>query len=141
MGNNYHADLVNLSQINTNIFKQFNVISIRKRFLGIIKIYKIKIPPNDLHNVIVSVQANMSKKLNKEWYVSFYNTEQIIVVFRKKIFELSTNGITPIYMKKLDTTNATDKEKWDEMINYAKSLHIPDNQLDFLSPNFRTETY
>lgn len=44
-------------------------------------------------------------------------------------------------LNKLDTTNSVDKKHWDEMISYAKSLNIPDNQLDFLPPDFRTEKY
>ena len=83
----------------------------------------------------------MSRKLKKEWYATFYNPEVAIVVFRDKIFKLSTDGIIPEYQKEIDTANASDKENWDNMINYAKSLHIPGNQLDFLPPNFRKETY
>ena len=47
MDNNYHAEIIKLSQINTKIFNQFNIISTRKRFLGFVKIYKIKISENE----------------------------------------------------------------------------------------------
>ena len=76
-----------------------------------------------------------------EWYITFYNKENMLVVFRKKIFKLSGKGINPLYQKLLVITDAADKEKWDEMIAYAKSLGIPDNQCDFLSPDFKKLCY
>ena len=141
MANSYHAEIINLSQNDTSIFKSFNVIDVRKRFLGIVKIYKITISKNDIQEAINIVQSNMSRKIKKEWYATFHNSEKAIVVFRKKLFKLSTTGINPVYQHKLDTTNSVDKKHWDEMISYAKSLNIPDNQLDFLPPDFRTEKY
>lgn len=141
MTNNYHAVIINLSQIDMTIFKHYSVMNIQKRFLGIVKIYKISVPEWDIPKAVSIVQENMSKKLKKEWYATFYNPEKAIIVFNKKKFELSTNGITPVYKQKLDTTNADDKKHWDEMISYAKSLKIPDSQLDFLPPDFRGETY
>jgi len=141
MVNNYHAVIINLSQLDTSIFKHFNIIDIQKRFLGAVKLYKITVPEENIQEAVASVQANMSSKLKKEWYATFYNSEKAIIVFRKKIFELSTNGIAPVYLKELETTNADDKKYWDEMISYAKSLGIPDSQLDFLPPDYRAENY
>jgi len=141
MVNNYHAVIINLSQLDTSIFKHFNIIDIQKRFLGAVKLYKITVPEENIQEAVASVQANMSSKLKKEWYATFYNSEKAIIVFRKKKFELLTNGIAPVYQKKLETTNADDKKHWDEMISYAKSLGIPDSQLDFLPPDYRAENY
>jgi len=141
MADNYHAVIINLSQLDKGIFTHFNIIDIQKRLFGIIKLYKISVPEKDIQKAVSSFQANMSNKLKKEWYATFYNAEKAIIVFRKKIFELSANGITPIYQQKLDTTNAADKKHWDEMISYAAQLNIPDSQLDFLPPDFRTENY
>lgn len=141
MANCYHAEIINLSQNDISIFKCFDVIDVRKRFLGIVKIYKINIPEKDIQEIINRIQLNMSRRLRKEWYATFYNSEKAIVVFRKKTFNLSTIGISPVYQHKVDTTNSVDKKHWDEMISYAKSLNIPNNQLDFLPPDFRTEKY
>lgn len=141
MANSYHAEIINFSQNDIGIFKHFNIIDVRKRFWGIVKIYKIAIPEKDIQETINRVQSNMSRKLKKEWYATFYNSEKAIVVFRKKIFKLSTAGIMPVYQHKLDTANSVDKKNWDEIISYAKLLNIPDNQLDFLPPDFKTERY
>ncbi len=141
MQENYHAEVINLSQIDPDIFKHVTIIGVQKRFFGIVKIYKISISKENLEQVISIIQKNMSRKLKMEWYVTFHNPEKAIIVFREKKFELSTKGISPVYQKKLNTANADNKKQWDEMICYAESLHIPDNQLDFLPPGFRTENY
>lgn len=70
-----------------------------------------------------------------------HNAEQVIVVFRKRIFNLSGKGIVLVYQKLLDVSGADDKEKWEELIEYAKFLGVPDNQCDFLPENFEKETF
>jgi hypothetical protein len=141
MSRNYHAEIINLSQNATSVFKQLKVIGVRKRFLGFVKIYKISISEDNLSEVLTLVQRNMSRKLSKEWYATFHNADNAIVVFRKKVFHLSTRGISPEYQRCLNTETAEDKQHWDEMLNYARTLDIPDSQLDFLPPDFRAETY
>jgi hypothetical protein len=141
MNGNYHSEIVNLSQNNTNIFNEFNVIGVRKRFLGFVKIYKISIPENDLSETLTLVQHNMSRKLGKEWYATFHNADKAIVIFREKAFSLFTIGIIPEYQKCLSTDSAKEKQQWNEMLNYAKALGIPNSQLDFLPPDFMTEAY
>lgn len=141
MGSNYHAEIINLSQQDDSIMKQFSILDVRKRFLGLIKIFTVTIPENKMKEALNKFQSNMSTKLKKEWYVTFYNAENVIIVFRKRIFELSPKGINPVYQQLLVTTDAVDKEKWDEMITYAKSLRIPDNQCDFLPPDFHKKCY
>lgn len=139
MPSNYHAVIINLSQLDKSIFKRFTIIEVRKRFFGIVKLYKLSIPKADIQEAVIGIQANMSNKLKKEWYATFYNAEKVIIVFRQKRFELLSSGIVPIYQKLLDTTDAVDKRRWDAMINYAKSLGIPENQLDFLPTDFKNE--
>lgn len=48
----------------------------------------------------------------------FLTAEQVIVVFRKRIFKLSGKGICPVYQKCMDATFAEDKEK--RRLNYGK---------------------
>ena len=72
----------------------------------------------------------------KEWYITFYNENKVIIVFRSKIFKLSPSGISPIHGKLIDISSAEQKNEWNEMINYAKSLGIPDSQCDFLPEKF-----
>lgn len=141
MGCNYHAEIINLSQQDDSVIKQFAILKVRKRFLGYVKIITVCIPEDNITEAINKFQANMGTKLKKEWYITFHNAEEVIVVFRNKIFKLSGRGIKPVYQQLLATDNAVDKEKWDQMIKYAKSLGIPDNQCDFLPPDFNKQCY
>ena len=61
--------------------------------------------------------------------------------FEKKSFVLSGKGIYPIPQKCIDTSCAEEKEKWDEMVQYARSLGIPDEQCDFLPKDFAMQDY
>lgn len=83
----------------------------------------------------------MSTALKKEWYITFHTSENVIVVFREKIFVMSGKGIVPVYKKRIDTSHAKDKQKWDDMIQYAKSLGVPDEQCDFLPEDFTKQEY
>lgn len=66
-----------------------------------------------------------------------YNKKRVIIVFRSRIFDLSGVGITPVHGEMLDISSAEDEANWNEMINYAKSLGIPDSQYDFLPEDFQ----
>lgn len=57
------------------------------------------------------------------------------------IIDLSLNGIHPKYQTCLDTSKAKEKDIWDELIAYAKSLGVPDSQCDFLPENYMDMNY
>lgn len=129
---NYYAEVINLSLKNDKILEDFPILSIKKRFLGLLKIFTIEVDEKNIDETVKLFQKNMSTKLRKEWYITFHTEEKVIIVFRKRIFKLSGKGIVPVYQKVLDVSGAEDKEKWEEVIRYAKSLGVPDNQCDFL---------
>ena len=54
---------------------------------------------------------------------------------------MSCKGIVPVYKKRIDTSHAKDKQRWDDMIQYAKSLGVPDEQCDFLPEDFTKQEY
>lgn len=132
----YYGEVINLSLKDKKMLKKFPVIKCKNRFWGLCKIYTISIPEKDIDATVKAFQENMSTALKKEWYITFHTPENVIVVFRKKIFTLSGKGISPIPQKYIDTSCAEDKEKWDEMVRYARSLGIPEEQCDFLPEDF-----
>ena len=137
----YHAEVINVSLKDKSIIDKYTILEIKKRFLGLLKIYTISIPESEIENAVAQFQANLGTALKKEWYITFHTAQQVIVVFRKKIFKMSGKGIKPIYQKCLDISHAEDKEKWNEMLEYAKSLGDPDNQCDFLPEDFMENNY
>lgn len=132
----YRAEVVNLSLKNVNVINNYKTIDIKKRFWGFVKIYTLLIPSEKIEETVNYFQSNMSTRLKKEWYITFYNENKVIIVFRSKIFKLSPRGISPIHEKLIDISSAEQKNEWNEMINYAKSLSIPDSQCDFLPEKF-----
>ena len=137
----YRAEVIDLSLSDAKMIRKFEIVDVKKRFCGLLKIYTIAIPEEKIGNVVISFQKNLSTKLKKEWYITFHNAEHVIIVFRKRIFYLSGRGIEPVPHKLLDTTHAVEKDKWDEMIKNAKSLGVPDNQCDILPENFEKQKY
>ena len=73
-----------------------------------------------LHDVVInesqieSIQKSLSEG---PWYVHFWEGDNIVVVYKDKIFNI----------QKSDTST------WSEAIQYGKNLSIPEEQLDFLS--------
>ena len=132
----YRAEVVTLSLKNVNVINNYKTIDIKKRFWGFVKIYTLLIPSEKIEETVNYFQSNMSTRLKKEWYITFYNENKVIIVFRSKIFKLSPRGISPIHEKLIDISSAEQKNEWNEMINYAKSLGIPDSQCDFLPEKF-----
>ena len=137
----YHAEVINISLNNDKILRNFPILDVKKRFLGFVKIYTVAVPEINIDETIKLFQENMGTRLKKEWYITFHNAEYVIIVFRKRIFKLSGKGIKPIYKKILDISNAEERDKWNEVIRYAKSLGIPDEQCDFLPEGFDERIY
>ena len=94
----FHAEIINLSLKDSSIIKKFPMLDVKKRFLGYVKIYTISIPENDIEETIRIFQKNMSTKLKKEWYITFHNVERVIIVFRKRIFDLSGSKRQKFYV-------------------------------------------
>lgn len=89
-------------------------------WLGLITIYEVEVREKELDKVIKQLQRNMSDHIGlkkQEFYLHFYNHDELIVVYRFKKF-----------------TATSDKSTWQEAQNYGRSLGIADKQLDFLTP-------
>lgn len=138
---NYHAEVLDVSLKQKKMVQEYTILNVRKRFLGLLKIYTISIPESEIEEAVNKFQKNMSTALHKEWYITFHTDTQAIILFRNRIFRLDATGIVPVHYQLLNTINAKDKQKWDAMIAYAKSLGVPDNQCDFLPDDYVSQKY
>jgi hypothetical protein len=73
-----------------------------------------------LHDVLVSEDQipELSKSLDVgPWYIHLWQSgcDDIKVIFKDKIFDIKFS----------------DKSTWREAVDYGRSIHIPDEQLDF----------
>ena len=123
----YHGIIINVSQRDKSILRKMQIIGVKKAALHLIKLYKVEVKAEEIEDTIKSLQQNLSAKLLfkfKNFYFHFYRNDELIVVFRDRIFRLST-----------------DRSTWDEVIQYGISLGIPDKQLDFFPCRIEDEEY
>jgi hypothetical protein len=123
----YHGIIINISQKNKSLISTLDVIGKKKSIFGIITIYKIEVKVNEINNIINKIQENMAIKilfLKQEFYAHFYRNNEMIIVFREKIFNV-----------------ILDKNTWMEAINFGKSINIKEKQLDFIPNRFEDEQF
>lgn len=114
----YHGILVDVSQKDKSIFNKIKILGQKKSWGWIL--YRVGISPNKINQMIKRLQDNMVKG----FYFHFYKDDELIVVFNNKIFKAKT-----------------DKSTWKKIINYGKSLNIPEKQLDFYPCRVEDERY
>lgn len=85
-------------------------------------IFGIEIKKEQLEKAIQHIQMNL--KIDAPYYVHFYNDEELIVVFKKKVFRVKPHIST-----------------WKPIIEYGKKLKIPEGQLDFWPNRFQDEIH
>jgi len=113
----YHGVLVDASQKDKSIFKKLKILSQKKD--GDWILYKVGVGPKEIEQTIKRLQSNMINN----FYFHFYKDEELIIVFKKRIFRVKI-----------------DKSTWKEVIKYGVSLNIPEEQLDFFPCRTEDET-
>ena len=83
-------------------------------------LYGIEISDNEIKVVISDIQTNM--KSDKPYYAHLYNDNEMIVIFKKKVFKVKPHMST-----------------WNSIIEYGRKLNIPEEQLDFWPNRFQDE--
>lgn len=83
-------------------------------------IYAIEVEADVIDQVIGDIQVQM--RSDKPFYAHFYNDDELIVVFKEKVFHVTQMPST-----------------WEEIIKYGKTLGIPPTQLDFVPNTFEDE--
>ncbi len=70
-----------------------------------------------MHTVLVSPEViqQLVESIKDGWYAHFWNSRDVIAVFRGRTF----------------CFNFDDKSTWKEVVEYGRSLGIPEVQLDF----------
>jgi hypothetical protein len=122
----YHGIIVNLSQKRKTL-KELKIIGKRNVLFRFLVIHKIEVKQEEIDNLIMKIQHNMKRRvlfLAKEFYCHFYRNDELIIVFRERVFRASTQKTT-----------------WSEAIDYGKSIGIPTKQLDFIPNRIADETY
>jgi hypothetical protein len=123
----FHGIIINISQKNKSIFKTVDIVGKRKYLFGFLTLYKVNVSSDKIADVIKAFQRNMAGRIvfkKQEFYCHFYRDNELIIVFRDEIFNVSP-----------------DKSTWVEAIAYGRQLKIADKQLDFVPNRFEDENF
>lgn len=114
----YHGIVIDQSFIDPSKIRSFRVFAIKND--GIWKIYGVEIDDRHVGDVIEQIQENM--KPNESWYAHAYNDEELIVIFKNKVFTATSNPTS-----------------WQPAIDYGLQMNIPKEQLNFRPIKFEDE--
>jgi len=124
---NYHGIIINVSLKDKSLLKSLEIIGQKKALLNWLVLYKVSIRPDSLDSTILNLQSNLVERFwfyVPHFYCHFYRDDELIVVFKKKVFRVKTDPAT-----------------WQNVIAFGISLGIPAKQLDFHPCRFEDETY
>lgn len=123
----YKGYIIDKSQKNKNIFNTLEISNKKTIWCGLITIYEIVVKESELIELISRLQNNMVDHiglLRQEFYLHFYCGNELIVVYRNKVFFATS-----------------DKSTWEEAQSYGRGLGIVSKQLDFLTPEENYSRY
>ncbi len=115
---NYHGIIIDKSLNDSSIIDSLNILG--KKESGNWILFKIEISSEEKETKIKELQEQLKEK----YYFHIYRKDELIIIFKEKIFRVTTN-----------------KESWTEARYYGKSLDIPEEQLDFLPCKMEDEKY
>ena len=124
---NYHGIIINLSLKDKSLFKSLEIIGQKRVFLNWLVLYKVNVSPEIIGSTIQNIQSNLVEKFwfyFPHFYCHFYRDDELIVVFKEKVFRVKTDPAT-----------------WQEVLEYGKSIGIPAKQLDFCPCRLADEMY
>jgi len=123
----YHGIVINLSQKDPSILNSLEVIGNRAVVPGLLTLNKICVQPDDVEHVIQLLQGNMRDRFRpfaKGFYFHLYRNDELIIVFKDRIFRVTTDPAT-----------------WTEAIKFGLGQGIPRKQLDFQPCRIADERY
>jgi hypothetical protein len=100
----------------------FKVFAKKKSSTSSWILYGIEVNDKDVNEVISDIQDNI--KSNEPYYAHLYNDEEVIVIFKKRVFHVKSHNST-----------------WMPIIEFGRTLNIPDEQLDFWPNRFQDEVH
>ena len=116
----YHGIIIDQQFKDKNFPNSFKIFA--KKQDGSWGIFGIEIEDNFLDEAITNIQQNMDD--SKPWYAHLYNDQTLIVIFKAKVIKVTPN-----------------KSTWKPIIEFGKTLNIPEKQLDFWPNRFQDEEH
>jgi len=118
----YHGIILDMAFSDTSYPEKLKVFAKRKSSSNDWILYGVEIADDKFDQTIQEIQSNM--KSDKPYYSHFYNDEEMVVIFKDKLFKVKPHVST-----------------WSPIIEYGKKLGIPAEQLDFWPNRFQDEIH
>ena len=118
----YHGIILDLAFIDSRFPERFHVFAKRRSATEAWWLIGVEVSDSGIESVIKEIQTNLRE--GQPFYVHFYNDSELIVIFKEKVFKVAPHRTT-----------------WAAVIEFGKSLGIPEVQLDFWPNRFQDETH
>ncbi|HLB95776.1 MAG TPA: hypothetical protein VJK26_02640 [Patescibacteria group bacterium] len=118
---NYHSIILDTEFKDPEFVKKWKILGKKKSRLNPWWQLKVEVPEDKFDDFIKEGQKLL---LNDKFYFHIYCEGELYFVWPKRIFKVDS-----------------DKSDWQEMLDYAKQRHIPDDQMDIPVVSFDTEAY
>lgn len=59
----YYGEVINLSLRDISMLKKFKIVDIKKRFLGLVKIYTVELPSKKIEEIAKDFQLKVSQSV------------------------------------------------------------------------------
>lgn len=116
----YHGIILDFEFTNTKYPEQFKIFAKRKSSSNNWTLFGIEVPNDRIEFVIADIRANM--KFDKPYYAHLYNDNDLLVVFKEKVFKVKPHNST-----------------WGKVLAYGKQLGIPKEQMNIWPNRFQDE--
>ena len=116
----YHGIILDKEFKDSQFVNTFRIFNKRKSTDSNWILFGIEVEDQKLSETINTIQENL--KEDQPFYAHLYNNKKLTVIFKKKIFYITT-----------------DVSTWNEFVDYGKSLGIPEEQLKVFPIRFEDE--
>lgn len=120
--NTWHGIILDLEFTDPKFPETFKIFAKRKSKTNPWVLFGIEVDNDGLDIAVKSIQDNL--KTDAPYYAHLYNDEEVIVIFKEKIIRVTSHVST-----------------WQPIIEYGKTLNIPEVQLDFWPNRFQDEKH
>jgi hypothetical protein len=118
----YHG-IIHDAEFKDPLFPEgFKIFARKKSTTSSWILYGIEVVDRDLDKAISSIQKNMVS--DKPYYAHLYNDDELVVIFKEKVFRVKPHVST-----------------WAPIIEFGRTLNIPEEQLDFWPNRFQDEVH
>ncbi|NIM46625.1 MAG: hypothetical protein GTN40_00485 [Candidatus Aenigmarchaeota archaeon] len=129
---NYHGILLDTEFKDPNFIKKFKILGKRKSREQPWVVYRVVVPAEKVNEMIKEGQEKLVSK--QKYYFHLYNDEEVIIVFKNKIFKVKIS-------KHRNHKNVPEDVVWKPVIEYGLSLDIPLDQLTFWPCSYKEDEY